>query len=197
MTSMVMKNYKLTLILLLYVTGWNAYPADIAKYSDDKVKASLLYNIGKMVSWPAHSFKTGEPILILFLGKDNNELGSYFDAKVRSRALTIHGRKLAVKLVDRSKLDRVVRKELKQCHILFVFSTYNGSLSKLLHAIGNRPVLVIGESSSFSNDGGMIGLYVEKERICISVNLDATAKKDFLISAQLLQHAIIVRTVHE
>jgi len=190
---MVKKNYILIIAIVLSLIGLNAYAGDIDKSKANKIKAGLLYNMAKMTTWPESSFINGEPISILFLGKDYNEIGSYFESQIRSRSLTVKGRKLAVKEIARTELDDVVREELKQCHILFIMSSYKGSIMELLLAIGDRPVLVVGESSSFPKEGGMIGLSIEKKRIGISVNLDAVKKNDLSISAQLLQHAKIVK----
>lgn len=186
------KNYILIIVILLSFTGWNAYAGDIDKSKAIKIKAGLLYNTIKMTTWPESSFINSEPITILFLGKDHNKLGSYFESQVRSRSLTAKGRKLAVKQLTRTELDDVVREELKQCHILFIMSSYKGPVMELLLAIGNRPVLLVGESSSFPKEGGMISFSIEKKHVSISVNLDAIKKTDLKISAQFLQHATIV-----
>jgi YfiR/HmsC-like len=190
---MVKKNYILIIAIVLSLIGLNAYAGDIDKSKANKIKAGLLYNMAKMTTWPESSFINGEPISILFLGKDYNEIGSYFESQIRSRSLTVKGRKLTVKEIARTELDDVVREELKQCHMLFIMSSYKGSIMELLLAIGDRPVLVVGESSSFPKEGGMIGLSIEKKHVGISVNLDAVEKNDLSISAQLLQHAKIVK----
>lgn len=189
-----MKNYIGLIIILLSLMQGNAYAGDIDKSKANKIKASLLYNMTKMITWPKGSFLNNEPISILFLGADTNGIGGYFVSEARSRSLIVKGRKLVVKQLVRPKLDDVLRKELKQCHILFIMSSYKGSIMELLYAIGNNPVLVVGETSSFPTEGGMIGLSVNKGHIGISVNLDAVEKKDLSISAQLLQHAIIVKS---
>lgn len=190
---MVERNYILITVMLLSLIGWNAYGGDIDKSKVNKVKAGLLYNMTKMITWPENSFIDDEPISILFLGKDYNEIGSYFESQVRSRSLTLKGRKILVKQLAKAELNDVVRKEVKKCHILFIISSYKGSILKLLHAIGKKPVLLVGESSSFLLEGGMVGLSIEKKHVGISVNLDAVNNSDLKISAQLLQHAKIVK----
>jgi hypothetical protein len=187
------KNCMMIIVMLLSFTGWYADAADIGKSKANKVKAGLLYNMVKMTSWPESSFINNEPITMLFLGEDYNGISSYFESQVRSRSLAVKGRKLAVKEIARTELDDVVREALKQCHMLFIMSSYKGPILELLQAIGDRPVLLVGESSSFPQDGGMIGLSVVKKRVSISVNLDAVNNADLKISAQLLQHAKIVR----
>ena len=187
------KNCIMIIVVLLSFAGLNANAADIDKSMVNKVKAGLLYNMVKMTSWPGSSFKNNEPITMLFLGEDHNKIGSYFESQVRSRSLTVKGRKLSVKKNGSEKLNDVVREELRQCHMLFIMSSYKGPILELLQAIGDRPVLVVGESSSFPQEGGMIGLNIEKKHVSISVNLDAVKKKDLKISAQLLQHAKIVK----
>jgi hypothetical protein len=187
------KNCIMIIVVLLSFAGLNANGANIDKSMANKVKAGLLYNMVKMTSWPESSFIDNEPITVLFLGEDYNEIGSYFDSQVGPGSLAVKGRELAVKEIRRTELDDVVREALKQCHVLFIMSSYEGPILELLQTIGDRPVLVVGESSSFPQDGGMIGLSVVKKRVSISVNLDAVNNADLKISAQLLQHAKIVR----
>jgi len=131
------KNYILIIVMLLSLIGWNAYAEDIDKFKANKVKAGLLYNMAKMITWPESSFINDEPIVILFLGKDHNEIGNYFKSQVQARSLTVQGRKLAVKQLTRTELDNVVRKEVKQCHILFIMLSYKGPIMKLLYSIGS------------------------------------------------------------
>jgi hypothetical protein len=186
------KNHLLVIVILLCMTGWNAYAQDIDKSKANKVKAGLLYNMAKMITWPETSFKDTDGISIVFLGEDYNEIGRYFDTQAKSRSLTVNGRKFVVKEIRSTDLNDAVRKELSSCHILFILSSYTGSILDLLHIIGNNPTLVIGESSSFPEEGGMIGLSIEAKHIGISVNLDAINKTELKISAQLLQHATII-----
>jgi hypothetical protein len=187
------KIYILLVIIILSFIGGGVFAGTIDKSKANKIKAGLLYNMTKMVTWPENSFVDDKPVSILFLGKDDNEIGSYFESQVRSRSLTVKGRKISVKQISQTELDDVVREKIKKCHILFIMSSYKGPILKLLHAIGNRPVLVVGESSSFPEEGGMIGLSIEKKRVSISVNLDAVKNTDLKISAQFLQHAKIVK----
>ncbi len=183
-----------TAVILLFFTGSNGYPNDIDTSKVNKIKAGLLYSMAKMVTWPETSFENSDPITLLFIGNDSEGIGSYFVSQVQSRSLLVKGRILSVKQLFRTEFDDVVKEEVKKCQILFVLSSYKSPVLELLQAIGNRSVLVVGESSSFPKEGGMIGLSIEKKRIGISVNLDAVKNKNLKISAQLLQHAKIIKT---
>jgi len=186
------RSYILIIALLLSFTGWNANAEDIDKSKANKIKAGLLYNIAKMITWPENSFTNNDLINILFLGTDTNGIGLYFESQARSQSLTVNGRMLAVKRLSHTELDEVVRKQLHQCHILFILSSYKGSVLEMLHTIKNSPMLIVGETSSFPINGGMIGLSVGKKHVRISVNLDAIKNSELKISAQFLQHVTIV-----
>jgi len=54
---------------LSFIRG-GVFAGTIDKSKANKIKAGLLYNMTKMVTWPESSFKNNEPISILFLGKD-------------------------------------------------------------------------------------------------------------------------------
>ena len=186
----------LVIIILFFIRG-GVFAETIDKSKVNKVKVGLLYNMAKMITWPEGSFIDDEPVSILFLGKDYNEIGNYFASQVRSRSLTVNGRNISVKQLSQTKLDDVVRNDVKKCHILYIMSSYRDPIMELLRAIGKRPVLVVGDSSRLPLEGGMIGLGIEKKRVSISVNLDAVKNADLKISVQLLQHAKIVKSKNE
>lgn len=188
------KIYIWVAIILLFFAGSKVYPNDIDTSKVNKIKAGLLYNMAKMVTWPETSFENNDPITLLFIGDNSGGIGSYFASQVRSRSLTVKGRTLSVKQLFRTEFDDVVREEVKKCHILYILSNYKSPILELLQTIGNRSVLVVGESSNFPKKGGMIGLSIEKKRVGISVNLDAVKNQKLAISAQFLQHAKIMKT---
>jgi hypothetical protein len=146
----------------------------------------------KMITWPEGSFVDDEPLSILFLGKDYDGMGSYFESQVRSRSLAVKNRNISVKQLTQTDLDDVVAKGLRRVHILYIMSSYKGPIFELFRAIGEKPVLVVGDSSRFPIAGAMVGLDVEEKNVSISVNLNAIKKANLKISARLLQHAKIV-----
>ena len=191
------RTHTLIIVFILSLIGASVFAEDIDKSKAIKVKAGILYHIAKMITWPEGSFVDDAPLSILFLGKDYDEMGSYFESQVRSRSLTVKNRNISVKQLAQTELDDVVAKALKRTHILYIMSSYKGSIVELLRAIGKKPVLVIGDSSRFPIAGAMIGLDVEKKNISISVNLGAIMNANLKISAQLLQHAKIVKGKNE
>jgi hypothetical protein len=66
--------------------------------------------------------------------------------------------------------------EAQGCHLLFA-----GADQKRQTAVTmckSAPVLIVGESERFVEEGGMIGFSLEDNKVCFEVNLDATDRRD-------------------
>lgn len=183
----------LTILFILPFLAASALGQVFDESKATKIKAALLYHMTKTVAWPDASAMADEPLAILFLGKDYNEMGKYFESQIRARSIAGKSRRISVKRLTQTEFDDVLAEELRRIHMLYIMSSYNGSIAELVRAIGKRPVLVVGDSARYALEGGMIGLDIKEKHVSISINLDAVKNANLEISAQLLQHAIIVK----
>lgn len=148
-----------------------------------RVKAAFLYNFAKFVDWPAAAFpEPKSPFNLCVLGDD--PFGPSLDQTVAGES--VGGRPIA--------LQRGARlAELKGCHLLFVSRAEGGRQRELLAALHDGPVLTVGESRSFLDDGGMIDLVLEGNKVRFEVSLPAVEKSPLKISSKLLRLARQVR----
>ncbi len=65
----------------------------------------------------------------------------------------------------------------------------------MLDAVGDQPVLTVGESSRFLDDGGVISLQVIDRRVRFEVSATAAERIGLRLSSQLLRLAVRVRGV--
>jgi hypothetical protein len=147
-----------------------------------RVKAVFLYNFAKFVDWPPQAFKgPTDPIVIGVLGK--NPFG---DALVGTAAgKTMGGRGFQVREVTDAQ-------QAAGCQILFITASERKRVPSLINQIGNAGILIVGETDSFTADGGVINFKIEGGSVRLQINVEAARRQQLHISAKLLSLAEIV-----
>ncbi len=152
-------------------------------YNEPEVKAAFLYHFTSYVQYPASAFEnSSSPYVIGILGK--TDVAKALQEAIRGK--TAMGRQIVVKQV-------VPGQELRMCHMLFVADSEARHLPKILDILGDAPVLTVGESAGFAGKGGIIGFFVEQNRLRFEVNLEAARRANLNISSKLLSLARIVK----
>ena len=153
-------------------------PAELAEY---QLKAAFLYRLPSFIEWPSASWPVaGDPFYACVLGRDPfGAYLDYFDGKsVRDRRFTVR------RLVKLEEEDT--------CHLLFVSRDEETDLSSVLPGLRGRCVLTVGEGREFAARGGIVSFIVAKQRVGLTVNLDASRDAGLEISSKLLDVASIV-----
>ncbi len=147
--------------------------------SEYELRAAILYNLSRFVSWPSTAFATAEaPLVIGVLGRD--PFGSHLSDALNGRT-TAEGRPLLL-IAPRSDAD------LARCHILFVTDQASTEDHERLAALGTAPVLTVGETIDFvQHRGGSMALILEKSKIRIYLNKAEADEAGLTVRAQLLR----------
>lgn len=150
--------------------------------SEYQVKAAYLYGFGRFVEWPASApVMSGTAFVLCVLGAD--PFGPAID-EVAANAVM---KEKPVRIQRISQLD-----ESEPCHILFISSSEEVRLAKLLGGLNHRAVLTVGDAPQFAQRGGMIGFSVESSRIRFTVNLGAAKDAGLTLNSELLRVAATV-----
>ncbi len=147
--------------------------------SEYKVKAAFLLNFGKYVEWPESAL--GSDLGICVFGRD--PFGRALDD-------TLDGRTVASRPVKARRVTDV--EELGGCHILFVSRAGESRLEDIVAAVGDTPVLIVGEQDRFARDGGMINFIEVDKKVRFEINEAAARRAGLKISSKLLRLAKIV-----
>lgn len=140
------------------------------------VKAALLLNFAKFVEWPAGSAQvTSDSVELCVLGTD--PFGPLLDGTVKGR--NAGGRPITVRRTRRVE-------EMGGCHIAFVASAPDERMRATLAALGRQPVVTVGESSLFGEQGGVISFVVEDNAVRFDVNRAAARRAGVQLSSKLL-----------
>ncbi len=150
--------------------------------SEYEVKAALLFNFAKFVTWPAGSFASPDaPFTVGIVGDD--PFGKALERTLAGK--TVGGRQIAIRRW-RKVHDRA------PCQILFVATSDRDERKQVLDDVQALPVLTVGDTNDFARQGGIIGLTVEDNRIRFEINPAGADHAHLAISSRLLSLARVV-----
>jgi hypothetical protein len=81
---------------------------------------------------------------------------------------------------------------IEKCQMLFIGTPGKKTLSDILQAIGTKPILTIGDSKGFAENGGIINFILTDGSVRFEINPQAGERAGLKISSKLLQLATIV-----
>jgi hypothetical protein len=84
------------------------------------------------------------------------------------------------------------REQIAGCHVLFISSGEGKHVGEDLAGAAGHPVLTVGETEHFAEDGGVIGLLVENNKVRFEINVQTAGKAKLKISSRLL---LLAKTV--
>jgi hypothetical protein len=136
----------------------------------------MLYRCLSLVHWPTNAPSgKGETIRIGFLGKNP------FPKSLTSlNGKTISGRKLVVKKVSRLR-------DAARCQSVFISSSETENTSKIVDELADLPVLTVGETPGFAEQGGIVNLLLEGKHVRLEINTAAAEKARITIDPELLK----------
>lgn len=140
-----------------------------------EVKAAYLYNFANFVTWPPAAFDgANSPFRVCIASPD--PFGPAIADTMATEA--IDGHAVTVERIGGAA-------GLRRCQILFVpAGASNGA--ELLRALGDAPVLAVGESDRFLRDGGTIRLVVENGHVTFEINRTSATRRGLMVSSRLL-----------
>ncbi len=147
--------------------------------SEYQVKAAYLFNFLKFVEWPEEAFADPlAPIVIGIVGDD--PFGDALPQVVAGK--TVQGRDLVIRKYRAGE-------DLRGSHILFISGSEKKRLPQLLSGLHGSCVLTVADIDGFLEEGGMILLFSEQNRVRFAINVDAATRAKLKISSKLLSLA--------
>lgn len=160
-----------------------ARPAEEVSLTEYQVKAALLLNFVRYTDWPAAAFADARsPYVVGVVGRDpfGKDLEKAFESK------TNKSRTFVLKRVSSEQ-------EMRACHLLFISSSERRRSRELLGKLQGAPVLTVGESPDFLDDGGVINLRLKDGSVRFDINLEPARIAGLKLDANLLGVALSVR----
>jgi len=194
------KAYILVIVILLlefFITP--AMTADSKQNREQQVKAAFLYNFIKFIDWPEEKMAdSNEPITIGIIGSEVfiNALEPVKHKRIKDRNISVkyfagfEKRDKSEKANDPQWNQKI--KTLKTCHVLFICTCDSErieNLTKIIKALKDSAVLVVGEMDNFLESGGMINFLIEDKKVHFDINNTAAKKAKLKISSKVLRLA--------
>jgi hypothetical protein len=143
--------------------------------SESDIKAAFLYNFTKFVEWPSAAFADARsPLKICVLGEDpfGKTLRALMDEEVGGRPLSL------------LRLDNLSNPAA--CHVLFISRSEKKRLPQILASLDDAPVLTVGDTPEFFEQGGIINFILEGSKVRFEINQEAAERAGIKISSKLL-----------
>jgi len=137
-----------------------------------KVKVIFLFKFIKFVDWPQN-----------FL-VDDYIIGVVGDSHVSEYLQSIEGWEFQGKKVKVKYFNDVDSVEF--CHILFISSELSDQVKTIVMKLGFPPILTVGETEEFSDNGGIIQFVLVKNNVRFKINQKAAENLGLGISSNLL-----------
>lgn len=165
-----------TLAAFLTLAGTRPAPAQGNASSEYQIKAAFLYHFSQFVDWPEGTFKeANSPIVYCTIGED--PFHGALEASPNGK--TVGARTLQVQHFKQPY-------EVRGCQILFFGEAEQKHMASITTKLKGNPVLTVGESEHFIQDGGMIGFLLEENKIRFEINLEAAEHARLKLSSRLL-----------
>ena len=148
------------------------------KPAEYQVKAAFLYNFTKFVEWPK---ETQDKYRYLYILGDN-PFGNELD--------NIHGKTVGGKQLITEHINSL--NGLKECSILFVSSSEEKYLQKIIETTASLSILTIGDTNGYAEQGIIINLYTEQNKIRFEINTNAAKRSGLKLSSKILHLARII-----
>jgi TonB family protein len=165
------------------ILGWAlclvvAQPGLAQSRDERAVRAAYIFNLIKLVEWPGDN----KEVVIGLLG--DRETSEFLQKMLDGKSAD--SRAIHVMLFPSDE-------ELRKCNIVYVADEQRKVVRAILDKIADRPILSVGESDFFAQDGGMIALIEFGEQIQPQLNADAVQHAGIKISPRFVALAKIVQ----
>ena len=178
MTAMRQQILACLMLVLLSVPSGSTLAQEAA---EGDAKAAFLFHFTTLVEWPKDAFPTED-------SKVN--VGVFGDEEFTRTVRTLladkkaHSRPFVVKRL-------VNPADAKTCQILFLREGETRKMGAAYDSIKKLPILTVGESDEFLDQGGMINLYFEEKQLRFEMNPATAENAKLTVSSKLLRLAKI------
>lgn len=143
---------------------------------ESTLKAAIIINMLMFVDWPQQGNLPAGQLQICYL--DNSPVANALEHA--------NGKSIRGKTVNISKRNA---DNLANCHALYLSSANRAMLPAILAALRTLPVLLVGDSPDYFQQGIMLNLDQAANRIVFDVNLQSARKAGLLVSSKALRLA--------
>ncbi len=170
-------------ILAVFMMGLSslALGAKGESFSSNEIKAAFLYKFLLFVEWPEGTFQEADDKITIGFFDD----GQISDFLVPVEGQYIDGRSLVVECYKKG----TTRAFWEKCQLLFIDSSMEPRTKEILESLNGRPILTVGETEGFLEQGGMVNFFTREGSVRFEINKTAAAKVGIKFRSKLLRVA--------
>lgn len=147
------------------------------------LKSGVIFNITKFIKWPDTSLPNGSTDNFVFCINGNTDISDIF--------VSISKRRKIQKRFLEVRSDMPIS-SLRNCDLLFLGTSENRDLKKIIETVKNFPLLTVSDTPGFAERGVSINLVVKKNKIRFEINRSSISSSGLKVSSELLQLGILV-----
>jgi hypothetical protein len=145
---------------------------------EDEIKAAYIFNFTKFIGWPASAFTgTSDPLNVCVTAEA---------AVLRSVERVLAGERVEGRPL---RVVSPLPEDAASCHVLFVGRGGSERGLRFMAQAGTAPMLTVGDSPRFLQQGGMIAFVVENRRVRFDINVPVAERAGLKLSSKLLRVA--------
>lgn len=156
-----------------------------AQASEYALKSLLIGRTAQYIEWPEKNEMNdkSEPFIIGVIGE--NPFGTLLEDMYIKEGIKIKNKNVEIRYY--TELNQIVH-----CNILFISSTEKNRLNDILSHTQGKPVLTLGDTRNFGNNGVHINFYMLKNKIRFELNESSITDEGFNVDYRLRNIAKIV-----
>jgi hypothetical protein len=167
---------------ILLGTSASARQAPSNPSVEAQVKAAFLFNFAQFVQWPGGAFPDPDsPFTMCVIG---DSVEGPLEKTIEGE--TLNGRRIVMR-------RPATPENIRACHLIYVARGEARRSMEIIVAASGVPILTVGDSEEFINEGGMIRFTEAGRRIRFEINPDAAESASLRVSSRLLRLADIAR----
>lgn len=172
--------------MLLALLVSTARPATNDVGLEYRIKAAYLYNFTKFIEWPPPPpAAAAEPFVLGVVDPDGfafNVISESLRGKTGANGRAIAVRRLTA--LDASALA---------CNQIFITRASGLDSAQIRKALDGLPIVVVGETAGFAEQGGVIGFVLTGDAVHCEINLAGAQRAGVKLSGRLASVARLVR----
>jgi len=146
------------------------------------MKSAFVYNFVMFTDWPPESLAASDSINICVNAA--SEMKQALDALSDK---TVKGQRL--KIIQKTSLER----NLNGCHVLYIDYLDRPHWPAIKMRLSNSSILSISDDIEIGNDGAIIMLSLNQNKMVFDINMSIARKSHLVLSSKLLRLARTVR----
>ncbi len=164
----------------VFTASCSAQTAGAGLESD--VKAAYIINIIKFIDWHTAGKNGDKTVKIGLAGSDPicEVLEKISKNKIAGFSITTH------------RIDGAAAGS-SECQLIFIGRSENKRLSEILKQLKGSPALTVSDIPDFAERGGIMGFFIEKNRVKIEINLNEAKRAGLKLGAKLLEVARLIK----